>query len=87
MRRASASVGACCSVPAMPGRSRELHVHVQNGEIVVTQPEHNFCAIYTKPARSPELVLKHRAQTKDTDLMVRAWEAANERARELGWIV
>ena len=70
----------------MPGRSRELHVHVHNDEIVVTQPEHNFCAVYAKPARAPELVLKHRAQTTDADLMFRAWEAANDKARELGWI-
>ena len=70
----------------MPGRSRELHVHVHNGEIVVTQPEHNFCVVYAKPTRTPQLVLKHRAQTTDTDLMVRAWEVANNKARELGWI-
>jgi len=71
----------------MPPRSRELHVHVHNGEIVVTQPEHGFCAIYTKPAHQPQLVLKHRAQTNDHVLMARAWEAANDKARELGWIV
>ena len=70
----------------MPGRSRELHVHVHNGEIVVTQPEHNFCAVYAKPAHAPELALKHRAQTTDSELMFRASEAANNKARELGWI-
>ena len=71
----------------MPGRSRELHIHVYKGEIVVTQPEHSFCAVYAKPARMPELVLKHRAQTTDVDLMIRALEAANNKARELGWII
>jgi hypothetical protein len=71
----------------MTGRSRQLHVHVHNNEIVVTQPDHGFCDIYTKPAHQPQLVLKHRAQTTDHELMVRAWEIANEKARELGWIV
>ena len=60
---------------------------MHKGESVVTQPEHNFCAVYAKPARTPALVLKHRAQTTDADLMVRAWEAAVDKARELGWIV
>ena len=59
---------------------------MHNGEIVVTQPEHGFCAVYAKTAQTPSLVLKHRAQTGDTDLMARAWEAANDKARELGWI-
>ena len=68
----------------MPGRSRELHVHVHKGEIVVTQPEHGFCAVYVKPTNSPLLVLKHRAQTTDEELKVRACKAANDKARELG---
>ena len=71
----------------MPDRSRELRVHVHNGEIVVTQPEHGFCAVYAKPTSAPRLVLKHRAQTTDSELMFRASEAANNKARELGWIV
>ena len=70
----------------MRGRSRELHVHVHKGEIVVTQPEHGFCAIYAKPTSEPKLVLRFRAQTTDTELMFRASEAANNKARELGWI-
>ena len=67
------SLGGSRLCATMPGRSRELHVHVHKGEIVVTQV--------------PQLVLKHRAQTTDADLMARAWEAANDKARELGWIV
>ena len=70
----------------MPGRSRELHVLAHRGEIVVTGPGHNFCAVYAKPANSPLLVLKLRAPTTDVELMIRAWEAANDKARELGWI-
>ena len=43
--------------------------------------------MYIKPENSPRLVLKLRAQTADEELKVRAWEAANDKARELGWIV
>jgi hypothetical protein len=60
---------------------------VHSGEIVVTQPDHGFCAVYTKPPHQPQLVLKHRAYTNDHVLMARTWEAANAKARDLGWIV
>ena len=60
-------------------RSREPHVQAHNGEIVVTQPDHGFCAFY--------VMHKHRAQMRDEETMLRAWEAANAKARELGWIV
>lgn len=52
---------------------------MHNGEIVVTQPDHGFCAFY--------VMHKHRAQMRDEETMPRAWEAANAKARELGWIV
>ena len=70
----------------MPGRSRELNVLAHEGEIVVTEPKHDFCAVYVKSVNSPLLVLKLRAPTTDVELMLRAWEAANDKARELGWI-
>jgi len=71
----------------MPDRSRELNVLAHGGEIVVTEPKHDFCAVYVKSVNSPLLVLKLRAPTTDVELMMRAWEAANDKARELGWIV
>ena len=71
----------------MPPRRKELHIQVHNGEIVVTQPDHGFCAFYLMHKQKPQLVLKHRAQMRDEELMTRAWEAANVKARELGWIV
>lgn len=60
---------------------------MHNGDIVVTQPEHGFCAVYVKPTSASKLVLKHRAQTTDEELKVRACKAANDKARALGWIV
>ena len=70
----------------MPHRGTELNVLAHGSEIVVTEPKHDFCAVYVKPVNSPLLVLKLRAPTTDVELMVRAWEAANDKARELGWI-
>ena len=56
----------------MPGRSKELNVLAHGGEIVVTEPKHDFCAVYVKSVNSPLLVLKLRAPTTDVELMVRA---------------
>jgi len=60
-------------------------VRVQGGEIIVTLSE--FCAIYVKPTNQPQLILKRRTATDDYELLARAWEAANTKAREIGWIV
>jgi hypothetical protein len=43
-----------------------------------------FFAIYAKANDRPHLVLKRRA---DTSELAAAWQAANGKARELGWIV
>ena len=35
----------------------------------------------------PQLVLVRRFPSKDQELLAQAWQAANDKARELGWIV
>jgi len=35
----------------------------------------------------PRLVLRRRSDTDDYELLAQAWKAANDKARELGWIV
>ena len=60
-------------------------VRVQGGEIIVTLAD--FCAIYVKPSTQPRLILKRRTETADHETLARAWQAANDKARELGWIV
>jgi hypothetical protein len=77
----------------MSGRS-ELHVEVQDGEIIVTLPYSKYGVTYHKPANSPQL-LARRISLKDdplatmtaSDFLALAWRAANAKARELGWIV
>jgi hypothetical protein len=64
-----------------------LGVTVQGGAIIVTLPSSRFRAVYYKPHRQPQLVLRERTKTDDHELLSEAWKAANNKARELGWIV
>ena len=43
--------------------------------------------MYYKPSNQPQLILRRRSETDDHTLLARAWQAANDKARELGWIV
>jgi hypothetical protein len=55
---------------------------VQEGGIVVSVA--GFCAVYYKPNNQPQLILRRRSETDDHTLLARAWQAANDKARELG---
>jgi hypothetical protein len=65
----------------------DLTVGIVDDLIVVRSPASGFFAIYSKPADPPQLVLVRRFPSKDEELLAQAWQAANEKARELGWIV
>jgi hypothetical protein len=60
---------------------------VQDGAIVVTIPSSRFRAVYYKPHGQPQLILRERSKTDDYEVLAKAWRAANDKARELGWIV
>jgi hypothetical protein len=62
-----------------------LAVEVRGDEIVVIKGD--FVAVYYKPTDRPQLILRRRADTDDHLLLAQAWQAANAKARELGWIV
>jgi hypothetical protein len=64
-----------------------FEVDVEGDTIVVWDPVTHFYAIYSKPSDEPQLILKRRRPTKDHALLARSWQAANDKARELGWIV
>jgi hypothetical protein len=55
--------------------------------LVVTEPAEKFIAIYIKPSSNPQLKLMRRSATEDHALIAKAWQTANDKARELGWIV
>jgi|RhiMethySRZTD1v2_1073278.scaffolds.fasta_scaffold2964816_2 hypothetical protein len=64
---------------------RSFQVDQRQGDLVVTSGD--FCAVYFKPSDEPQLILRRRTQTGDHELLALAWQAANDKARELGWIV
>jgi hypothetical protein len=61
-----------------------LSVEVRGDEIIVITAD--FRAIYCKAKDRPQLVMRGRTSTEDCELLARVWQAANDKARELGWI-
>ena len=62
-----------------------FQVDQREGDLIVTSGE--FYAVYFKPIGQPQLILRRRTPTDDHELLAQAWQAANKKARELGWIV
>jgi hypothetical protein len=72
----------------------DLHVEVEGGEVMVTLPGTRYAVTYYKPANSPQLHGKHfpeevdrRSPISQAAFVGKAWKLANDKARELGWIV
>jgi hypothetical protein len=63
-----------------------LFVVVQGDEIVVTS-ETGFRAEYRRRPNHPQLKVRRCTDTENQELLANAWQAANAKARELGWIV
>jgi hypothetical protein len=63
-----------------------LHVELRNDEIIVTRSGSNFRAVYHRAEDQPQLVAKGTPHG-NYNFLAQAWVAANDRARELGWIV
>lgn len=51
-----------------------LEVVVQGGAIIVTLPSSGFRAVYYKPHRQPQLILRERTKTDDYNLLSEAME-------------
>jgi hypothetical protein len=73
---------------------KELQLDVVDGEIIVFLPSTNYTVTYYKPPKSPQLLAKRIAQHDDprspmslSEFLRQAWKLANDKARELGWIV
>lgn len=61
---------------------------------MVILPATSYGVTYYKPAGSSQLLAKNfhskndsRAPITEAEFLARAWQAANDKARELGWIV
>ena len=67
-------------------------VEVEDDSIIITLPGTTFRAIYRKPDKSPGMVVfavqsDKSAGISRADFLARARRVANDKARELGWIV
>ncbi len=78
----------------MPCRD-QLHVEVLNDEIIVLLPATSYGVVYYKPVNSPQFCRQEfpieendgGAPVTQAEFLAQAWQAANAKARELGWIV
>ena len=71
----------------------QLHVEVLNDEIIVILPATSYGVTYCKPGNSPHLVAKNFVSKIDTgapitqaEFLAEAWQVANVKARDLGWV-
>jgi hypothetical protein len=69
----------------------DVQVAVEDGAIIVTLPGTSFCVVYRKGA-DPWLLVSNIRDDPNSPISkytfrARAWTAANDKARELGWIV
>ena len=71
-----------------------LRIEVVDDEIVVSLPKSQLSVTYYKPERSPQLLAKRITEKYDpctpmtvSEFLAKAWKLANDKARELGWIV
>jgi hypothetical protein len=71
----------------------DLHVELLGEEIVVTRPKTDFLLAYRKRIDRRSLIVTrswvdpHTTSPAVSEFRARAFEAANAKARELGWIV
>jgi hypothetical protein len=75
----------------MAAATGEISVEVVGSEIVVTKLGTTFLLAYRKSAEEPRLVLRRSRIPPTTDSLrsafrAQAWRAANDKAREVGWI-
>jgi len=71
----------------------KLELHIHHTQIIVSLPDTRFTMTYQASSEAPRLVeLPFRARDDKTapmsltEVRWRAWQAAFEKARELGWI-
>jgi hypothetical protein len=77
----------------MTSSDPSLRVQVVDDEII-TRPGSYYSVTYYKPEKSPQLLAKRLPDTDDlripmtaSEFLAEAWKLANDKARELGWIV
>ena len=71
-----------------------LHVEARDRDIIVTMPGTSFRVVYRKPHRGSQLVARldyfqdqQKGPITRAEFIAKALKLANDKARELGWIV
>jgi hypothetical protein len=83
--------GLCAHRPV--GLTSPLRIELEGEEIVVTRPGTTLLLAYSKSSELPQLALTRSCIKPNitspgiSDFRIDAFEAATEKARELGWIV
>ena len=83
----------CAMISWMRGLA-DIHLDVSGGDIIVDLPGTRYTVTYHKPVVSPQLLAAYlpgdddpRTKLTQAEFLARAWRLANEKARELDWIV
>jgi hypothetical protein len=68
-----------------------LHVEVRDDEILITLPGTDYAVKYRKLAKQLHgeeypLQVDRRSPLTQAEFIAKAWELANKKARELGWL-
>lgn len=76
----------------MAARKIRPRVEVEGDSIIVSFPGTRCMVTYRKADDKPELIVTNMRRDSDPsirqrDFLARAWRIANDKARELGWIV
>jgi hypothetical protein len=84
----------CATGEQMPAFDPKLNVRVTGNDINITLLGTRYSVTYFKRRGSPGLFAKdivheddQRVPMTSAEFLTKAWKIANERARELGWIV
>jgi hypothetical protein len=77
----------------MPDVRGRLRLEVWDDEIIVTLPDTSYVVAYYRPANLRHLLAKRLTNEDDrtapmtsAEFLVEAWRAANNKARQLGWV-
>ena len=73
---------------------QDLQTEARDQDIVVTMPGTSLRVVYRKPQRGSQLVARldyfqdqEKGPVTRAEFLTRSLKAANDKARELGWIV
>ena len=71
-----------------------LRLEMRDNEFVITMPGTSYQVTFRQLADGPGLSASHNIRRDDRDspitraeFLARAWQIANDKARQLGWIV